>query len=127
MARRSGKSSEASAWRNTRTRFPPAPAALAGRLGFDPAAASRVHLEDLVESVSYGTDCEDDRAFLRRAFALILDRPPDPHEEAALANLPRAHVPVRLTKLEEFRREVPAAAPDRASAPGTRTPRTRTP
>jgi mannosyltransferase len=144
---------ETGAWRNTRTRFPAAPAALAGRLGFDPAAASRVHLEDLVESVSYGTDCEDDRAFLRRAFALILDRPPDRHEEAALANLPRARVPVRLTKSEEFRRhvilsredgegspprrpfatlrvtdgEVPAAAPDRASAPGTRTPRTRTP
>jgi hypothetical protein len=118
---------ETSAWRNTRTRFPAPPAALAGRLGFDPAAASRVHLEDLVESISYGTDCEDDHAFLRRAFALILDRPPDRHEEAALANLPRARVPVRLTKSEEFRRVVLATAPDRASAPDTRTPRTRTP
>ncbi len=118
---------ETSAWRRTRTRFPPAPPALAGRLGFDPEAASRAHLEDLVESVAYGSDCEDDHAFRQRAFALILDRPPDRHEEAALATVPRTRVPVRLTKSEEFRRVVPGAAPDRSSAPGTRTPDRRTP
>ena len=121
---------ETSAWRNTRTRFGPAPAALAGRLGFDPEAASRAHLEDLVESVSYGSDCEDDHAFLQRAFALIVDRSPDRYEEAALAKLPRDRVPVRLTKSEEFRRQLGAAraaAPDRAPAPDTRTPRTHTP
>ena len=118
---------ETSAWRNTRTRFGPAPAALAGRLGFDPEAASRVHLEDLVESVSYGSDCEDDHTFLHRAFALIVDRAPDRYEEGALAKLPRDRVPVRLTKSEEFRRVVLAAAPDRSPAPDMHTPRTRTP
>jgi hypothetical protein len=97
---------ERSAWRHTRTNLPPATAALAGRLGFDPAERSRVHLEDMVESVAYGSDCEDERAFLRRAFALIVDRAPDRYEEAALAKLPRARVPVRLTKSEEFRRRV---------------------
>ena len=84
-------------------------------------------MEDLVESVAYGSDCEDDHAFLQRAFALILDRPPDQYEERALATLPRARVPVRLTKSEEFRRAVLAAAPDRASAPDTRMPDKRTP
>jgi hypothetical protein len=103
---------ESSAWRNTRTRFPTAPPALAGRLGFDPAAASRAHLENLVQSVAYGSDCEDDHAFFLRAFAVLLDRPPIPNEERALANVPRAQLPLRLTKLEEFRRAVYGAAPD---------------
>ena len=118
---------EQSTWRGTHTRWPPVPPALAGRLGFDPAGASRAHLEDLVESVAYGSDCEDDHAYLQRAFALIMDRPPDRHEEAALAKVPRERVPVRLTKSEEFRPATLAAAPDRASAPGTRTPGRRTP
>ena len=118
---------EQSAWRHTRTRFGPAPAAMAGRLGFDPEAAGRVHLENLVESVAYGSDCEDDHAFLQRAFTTILARPPDQYEERELAKLPRIKVPVRLTKSEEFRRAVLAAAPDRASAPGTRSPGRRTP
>jgi hypothetical protein len=104
---------ENSAWRGTRTHLPPAPPPLAGRLGFDPLVASRVHLEDMVESVAYGSDCEDDHAFLQRAFESILDRPPDQHEERALAKVPRERVPVRLTKSEEFRRSIAAAVSGR--------------
>jgi hypothetical protein len=118
---------ENAAWRGSRTRFPPAPPALAARLGFDPEAASRAHLEDLVESVAYGSDCEDDRAFLQRAFGVILGRAPDQYELRELAKVPRARLAVRLTKSEEFRRAVSAAAPGPPSARDTRTPGKRTP
>lgn len=104
---------ENTAWRNTRTRFGAAPPALAGRLGYDPEAAGRATLENLVESAAYGSDCEDDHAFLQRTFRAVLDRPPDPFEERELAKLSRIKVPVRLTKSEEFRRGVVAAAPGR--------------
>jgi hypothetical protein len=118
---------ENTAWRGTRTDLPPAPMDLAGRLGFDPAAAPRVPVENLAASVTYGSDCEDDRAFRQRAFALILGRPAAPSEEAALANVPRARVPVLLMKTEEFRRAIGVAAPDRPSAPDTRNPGKRKP
>jgi len=103
---------ENTAWRNTRTRFGAAPPALAGRLGYDPEAAGRATLENLVESAAYG-DCEDDHAFLQRTFRAVLDRAPDQFEERELAKLPRIKVPVRLTKSEEFRRVVGEAGPGR--------------
>jgi hypothetical protein len=118
---------ENSAWRHTGTRFPAPPPTLVARLGFDPAAASRAHLENFVDSLAYATDCEDEQTFLRRVFLTLLGREPDIHEQHALAKLTRDRVPVRLTKSEEFRRLVRAAAPDRSSAPGTRTPDRRTP
>ncbi|MEK6373828.1 MAG: glycosyltransferase family 39 protein [Acidobacteriota bacterium] len=109
---------EKTAWRNTRTRFPPATLcrepveALIGRLGFDPLevwprlARGELHLDDVVETIAYGSDCEDDRAFLRRAYAVLLQRLPEPAEERELAKLPRARVPGRMIKSDEFRRLV---------------------
>jgi hypothetical protein len=85
-----------SVWRNTRTRFPAARLqrrnveALLGRLGFDPTSAwpwlarGDVHLDDVVETIAYGSDCEDDRAFLLRAFAILIERRPNEIEESDL-------------------------------------------
>jgi hypothetical protein len=117
---------ERSAWRNTPTRFPPdrlrrdAVAALVGRLGFDPAelvprlVGGEVHLDDIVETVAYGSDCEDDGAFVRRAFAILLERPPNQDEERELAKLPRAVLPGRMIKSDEFRRRMLVAQNVRA-------------
>lgn len=109
-----------SVWRNTRTRFPAARLhrrnveALLGRLGFDPASAwprlasGDVHLDDVVETVAYGSDCEDDGAFLRRAFAILLERRPNELEERDLlarlrAGASREVIVGRIAKSGDFR------------------------
>ena len=116
---------EQTAWRNSRTRFPPATLRrdavepLIGRLGFDPLevwprlARGEVRLDNVVETIAYGSDCEDDRAFFRRAFAILLQRPPEPAEERELAKIPRVRAVGRMIKSDEFRRAVSAAAPGR--------------
>jgi hypothetical protein len=130
---------EQSAWRRTRTRFPPASLRreavepLIGRLGFDPLevwpslARGEIRLDNIVETIAYGSDCEDDRAFFHRAFAILLQRLPEPAEERELAKISRVRAVGRMIKSDEFRRAVSAAAPGPRSAPGTSTPGTRTP
>lgn len=116
---------EKTAWRHARTRFPPATLrrepveALIGRLGFDPLEVwprldrGELRLDNIVETIAYGSDCEDDRAFFRRAFGVLLQRPPELAEERELAKLPRVRAVGRMIKSEEFRRAVSAAAPGR--------------
>lgn len=116
-------------WRNTTTNFRPerldrdAVVPLIARLGFHPETvwplveSGAVGLENLAETVAWGQDCDDDREFLRKAFAALLDRAPAPHEERELLALPRARIPGRMVKWPEFRHRViragPSAAPDR--------------
>jgi len=114
---------EQTVWRNSRTRFPPASLrrqpveALIGRLGFDPMeiwprlARGEIRLDNIVETIAYGSDCEDDHAFFRRAFGILLQRPPEPAEERELAKLPRVRAVGRMIKSDEFRRAVSATAP----------------
>ncbi|HEX8172113.1 MAG TPA: glycosyltransferase family 39 protein [Thermoanaerobaculia bacterium] len=73
-------------WRHTPTRITHLDRAtltpLLGRLGYDPGttwpllARGHVHLEDLAESVAYGTECDDDPTFVQRAFAVLVNRAP---------------------------------------------------
>lgn len=102
------------------TRFPVAQLrrqsveALLGRLGIDPItgwakiASAEVRLEDVVETIAYGSDCEDDAAFLRRAFAILLERKPNEIEQRDLLGrlrkgVTREHVIGRITRSGDFR------------------------
>ncbi len=97
------------------TRFPPgqlnrdAVSRLLGRIGHDPAAAwpqvarGEVRLEDLIETVEYGTDCMDDPTFVRYAFTLLLGRTPGEAEVRSLSRVPRDRIVGRLGKFEELR------------------------
>lgn len=103
------------AWRNTKTNFPPerldreAVVPLIARLGFHPETVwpmlerGEVRLENLAETVTWGSDCQNDRLFLKNAFAALLARAPAPHEERELLALPRARIPGRMVKWPEFR------------------------
>lgn len=100
------------------TRFPPAQldreatSRLLGRIGHDPAAAwpqlarGEVRLEDLIETVEYGTDCMDDPAFVRYAFTLLVGRSPGDAEVRSLLRVPRDRIVGRIGKFEEFRGNV---------------------
>jgi mannosyltransferase len=111
------------AWRNTATRFPPehlhreAVESLLGRLGYDPVAGwqkltrGEVHLDDLAEAIAAGSDCEDDAAFLTRAFAILLQRAPNDIERTGLLRrlregASREHVIGRIVKSDDFRKRV---------------------
>lgn len=105
------------AWRNTRTHFPVARLrrdsveALLARLGFDPQtawpqiASGEVHLDDVVETIAYGS-CEDARTFVHRAFAILLERSPAAEEEREVLALERVDVVSRIVKSDEFRARV---------------------
>jgi hypothetical protein len=79
---------ENATWRFSKTRFKPDElreakvVPLIERLGFDPKYAwprlrsGKLHLEDLGESVAYGSDCMDDAAFVRYACHVLLGREP---------------------------------------------------
>jgi hypothetical protein len=101
------------------TRFPAARLqrdaveALLGRLGINPVtgwtklARAQVRLEDVVETIAAGSDCEDDAAFLRRAFAILLERQPNEIEQRDLLRrlrdgATREHVIGRITRAEDF-------------------------
>jgi hypothetical protein len=64
--------------------------ALLARLGFDPVAGwsaisrGEVELNDVARSIAWGPDCEDDQTFLRRAFAILVQRGPNAIEERDL-------------------------------------------
>ena len=102
-------------WRNSETNFSPerlnrdAVMALIARLGFDPQTTwpllerGEVRLENLAETVTWGEDCQSDRAFLETTFAALLNRAPAPHEVKELLALPRARIPGRIVKWPEFR------------------------
>lgn len=119
----------ASVWRGTETRFPaaqlrrPQVEALLGRLGFDPNEAwprlvrGEVHLDDVVETIAYGSDCEDDRLFLYRAFGILLERPPDPVAERDLLarmrqGASRESIVGRIAKSGDFRALALSFAPE---------------
>jgi hypothetical protein len=112
---------EKTVWRLTRTRLPPnrlrrdGVEALLGRLGIDPwetwprLVKGDLHLDDLVETLAYGSDCEDNRAFLQRAFGILLERSPEAAEERDLlpmAAASRTGVVGRIVKSDEFRARV---------------------
>ena len=101
--------------RNAKTRFPAAQLrrdaveALLGRLGVDPVSGwtklvrAEVRLEDFVETIAAGSDCEDDDAFLRRAFAILLERKLNEIEQRDLLRrlrngATREHIIDRITK-----------------------------
>jgi hypothetical protein len=91
------------AWRMTKSEQLPA-----ARLGFDPATAlarvksGAIDVEDLAEWIAPASQCLDDEAFLRRAYEVLLRRPPAPIEHQQLAALLRAG----KTRLEVVRRIV---------------------
>jgi mannosyltransferase len=101
---------ENAAWRGTRSRFTrlrrETTIPLLGRLGFDPDYAwprlerGELRLEDLVESVAYGSECVDDQTFVRNTFELLFERTPDVRQRL---ELPRIRFINRLVKSDEFR------------------------
>jgi hypothetical protein len=103
-------------WRNTPAHFPAArlrrdfAERLLARLGYDPVTAwpqlarGDVSLDNVAETIAYGSDCDDDAAFLHRAFALLLDRQPNADEIEALAGMPRIRIIGKLLKFDELRR-----------------------
>jgi mannosyltransferase len=104
------------AWRNTRTQFTPkqwnrdAVTRLVARLGFDPVTAlprlmsGAVSLENLAEWIVPATECLHDRAFVRRAYEILLQRPPNPAEEQRLAGVDRAEAIRRIIARSEIAR-----------------------
>lgn len=102
----------------SKTRFPPAQLrrepveALLGRLGFDPVsgwtkiARSEVRLEDFAETIAAGSACENDDAFLQRAFAILLERKPNEIERKDLLRrlregVKREKVIIRITRADD--------------------------
>lgn len=84
-----------------RASVPTEPRALLGRLGFPGG-----NLRDAVESLAHGGPCEDDRAFLSRAFALLLNRQPNAIEQRdLLARLrqgdTRTHIVHRIMRADD--------------------------
>jgi hypothetical protein len=77
--------------RTGKSAYPPrsdAAKSLFARLGFDPEPASReLRLENAAAAIAIESGCENDRAFLDRAFYVIAERNPNPGELADL--LPR--------------------------------------
>ena len=115
---------ERTAWRRRpETRFPPqrlrrdAVEALLGRLGFDPQTAwpriqrGELRLEDLAETIAYGSDCESDRDFVLRTYGLLFERAPTEIEERSLLSMlrngtSRARLVAHIVKSDELRARV---------------------
>jgi hypothetical protein len=110
-------------WRGTSTRFParrlrrPSVESLVARLGYDPAyawpllARGDVRLDDVVETVATGAGCEENDAFLTRAYRLLLGRTPSDDERKAIlerlnGDQSRLRMAGRIAKTDEFRRMV---------------------
>lgn len=104
--------------RNHETRFPPdrlkrdEVARLIVRLGFDAKDVwprlerGELTLDDVIETVTWGSECYDGRQFLATAFAALLEREPAPHEIRDLSALPRLRAVSRIAEWDEFRRRV---------------------
>jgi hypothetical protein len=87
---------------------------LLGRMGFDPVtiwpriARGELRIEDVVATLAAGSDCQDDAAFLRRAFVILLERKPNDIEQRDLLQrlregTTRERVLERITKADDFR------------------------
>jgi mannosyltransferase len=99
---------ERTLWLASPTRFPverlrpDAVAALIARLGYDPVtvwpriAHGEVHIDDLVHTLDYGSECVDDTTFVNNVFRALLDRPPGPGER-------RPRLVERIARGTEFR------------------------
>ena len=82
-----------------------APKDLLGRLGLDP----ELHVDAIsaARSIAWGTDCEDARAFIRRVFAVLLERDPSPDEERdLLRETSRERIVRRIIRGSEFRKRL---------------------
>lgn len=114
---------ERTAWRDTTGRFRPellrrdAVVGLVARLGHDPEyvwsrlESGELRLDDVIETVAWESRCEDDRAFLDRAFALLLLRRANEDEKRDLfarlrSGASRQHVIERIARSDDFRRSV---------------------
>ena len=88
--------------------------ALLNRLGFDPNALwprlvrAELYLDDVIETLAWGPDCQNDAQFVATAIQVLLERPPKPHELRELAALPRDRALGRIAKWDEFRNRVVA-------------------
>ena len=119
---------EKTAWRHTPSRLPNAHLRrdtvepLLGRLGFDPELTwprlqrNELDLDDLIESIAYGSECEDDRTFLTRAYGILFQRSPtDPEMQSLLTKRrkgdSRATILRHLTKSNELRARYERAKP----------------
>lgn len=106
--------------RSDKTRFPAAQLDRAhvepflGRLGIDPLgawpllASDRLHVEDVADTIAYGSGCEDDRAFLEHAFAVMVQRHPNSVEQRDLLDrlrrgASRVQIVRRITNADDFR------------------------
>jgi mannosyltransferase len=83
----------------------PAPPDLLARLGLDPTL--NVETDDAARTVAWGPECEDDRTFLRRAFAALLERGPNAIEERDLLERMRRGTP-RVEIVERILDAAPA-------------------
>lgn len=86
--------------------------ALIHRLGFDPSAVwprlerGELFLDDVIDTLAWGADCQSDAQFVTTAIEVLLERPPKPHELRELAALPRDRALGRIAKWDEFRDRV---------------------
>ena len=86
--------------------------ALINRLGFDPNVVwprlerGELHLDDVLETLTWGAECSTDRQFVDTAVNVLLERPAKPHELRELALLPRDRAIGRIAKWDEFRDRV---------------------
>lgn len=84
--------------------------ALLGRLGFDPQSRD-AHVEDVAAAIAYESGCESDRAFLDRAFAELVQRNPNPGEQADLlprmrSGATRVEIIGRILRAEDLRKRL---------------------
>ncbi|HUP50125.1 MAG TPA: glycosyltransferase family 39 protein [Thermoanaerobaculia bacterium] len=104
---------------------------LLGRLGFDPVvawprlAAGETAIEHLLESLATSSACEDDRAFIRRAWLALFERAPNPIEQRVLLSLLRSEgsrmaLISRIARMDETRAAFTAATSTTGgAAPGS--------
>jgi hypothetical protein len=91
--------------------------ALLGRLGVDPEAAwprvqrGELRLENLAARIAYGQDCADGAAFLRLAFAILLDRQPGELEQQdLLPRKSRVEIVERIVRSTDFAKRYSASS-----------------
>jgi hypothetical protein len=95
--------------------------ALLARLGLDPAALwpaiarGDVALQDAVNTLAWGPDCEADDAFLDRAFVVLMHRHPGTFEQRDLlgrlkGGATREQILARITRAGEFHAAISSAS-----------------
>jgi len=82
------------------------------RLGLDPnllwsrLARGELFLDDVLDTLTWGADCQTEQQFVETAIRVLLERPARPHELRELAALPRDRAIGRIAKWDEFRGRV---------------------